>query len=212
MDLLLFLKSLLKRVLGVVQVPLLILVLLLDIRINFSILHWLRSDVRVKVLIDNSLQLIEVIDVLDNPVNGILEALDENVVGSNLCSVLFDQILHVLLSGSELIHNITKIGIDLVVMSQVLVHVVGLLLQSGDLHASWGDVSLQLFDFVIKHELELLELLSLLFQSVNLLLFFSDHVVFLMDREALLPNVLLETGFFLLLLSELSLFVNSLAS
>jgi len=163
MDLLLFLKSLLKRVLGVVQVPLLILVLLLDIRINFSILHWLRSDVRVKVLIDNSLQLIEVIDVLDNPVNGILEALDEDIVGSNLCSVLFDQILHVLLSGSELIHNVTKIGIDLVVMSQVLVHVVGLLLQSGDLHASWGDVSLQLFDFVIKHELELLELLSLLF-------------------------------------------------
>ena len=119
MDLLLFLKSLLKRVLGVVQVPLLILVLLLNIRINFSILHWLRSDVRVKVLIDNSLQLVEVIDVLDNPVNGILEALDEDIVGSNLCSVLFDQILHVLLSGSELIHNITKIGIDLVVSGGV---------------------------------------------------------------------------------------------
>lgn len=212
MDLLLFLKSLLEGVLRVVQVSLLILVLLLDIRVDFSILHRLRSYVWIKVLIDHSLQLVEVIDVLDNPVNGILEALDEDVVGSNLCSILLDKVLHMLLSCSELIDDVTKIGVDLVVMSQVLVHIVGLLLQSSDLHASWGNVSLQLLNFVIKDELELLELLGLLFKSIDLLLLVSDHVILLMNLETLLSNVLLKTSFFLLLLSELSLFVNSLTS
>jgi hypothetical protein len=161
-DLLLLFQSLFQRVLGVIEVAFLVLVLLLDIWINFDVLHLLVLDEVVKVLINHSLQLIEVINVLSDPVNSVLEALDFNIISSNLCSVFLDQLLHVLLTSSQVINNITKICVNLVKLSQVFVHVVGLFLQSSDLHSSWGNVSLELLDFVIKYELELLKLLSLL--------------------------------------------------
>ena len=161
-DLLLFLESLLQGVLGVVQVSLLVLVLLFDIWVDFDVLHLLVLHEVVKVLVDNSLQLVKVIDVLSDPVDGILEALDFNLVSSNLCSVLLDEFLHMLLTSSQVIDNVTQIGVDLVELSQVLVHIIGFFLQSGNFHTSWSNISLELLDLVIKHELELFKLLSLL--------------------------------------------------
>lgn len=61
-----------------------------------------------------------------------------------------------LLPGSEVIDNVSEVGIDLIVMFEILVHLVGLLLKPRNFHLSRGDVSLELFDFVVKHELELL--------------------------------------------------------
>ena len=211
-DLLLLVKSLLQRVLGVVQVSLLVLVLLLDIWIDFNVLHLLVLNEEVEVLIDNPLQLIKVIDVLSYPIDGILEALDLDLVPSNLGSVLLDQLLHVLLSSSQVIHDVTQVSVDLVELSQVLVHVIRFFFQTSDFHATGSDVSLKFFDLVVQHELELLELLGFLFEGVDLLFFVTDHVVSLDNLDTFGSNLVLELLFFDVLEIELKLLVQSLTS
>jgi hypothetical protein len=107
MDLLLLFQSLFQRVLGVIKVAFLVLVLLLDIWIDFYVLHLLVLDEVVKVLIDHSLELIEVINVLSDPVDSVLETLDFDIISPDLCSIFLDQLLHVLLTSSQVINNVT---------------------------------------------------------------------------------------------------------
>jgi hypothetical protein len=131
-NLLLFLESLLKTSLGILEISSLVLVLLLDIWINFNVLHLLILDIRIEIFVDSPLELVKVVNVLNNPVDGILEALNKVIVLSNLGFVLLDEFSHVLLSGSEIVNNVTQVGVNLVVVLQVPVHVVGLFLQLGD--------------------------------------------------------------------------------
>ena len=148
-------ESLLKTVLSILEVSTLVLVFLLDIGVDVDVLHLLVLDVWIKILVHSILELVKVINILDNPIDGVLEATDEDVVGSDLGSVVLDKNLHVILSGSQIVDNITQIGINLVIMSQILIHIVGLLSQSGDFHTSWSNFSLKLLDFVIEDKLEL---------------------------------------------------------
>ena len=67
-----------------------------------------------------------------------------------------------LLARAEVIDNIPKVGIDLVVMLQVLVHLVCLFLETGDFHLARRYISLELLDLIVEHKFELLQLLSLL--------------------------------------------------
>jgi len=83
-----------------------------------------------------------------------------------------------LLSGSKIIDNVAQVGIDLIVVSQVLVHLVCFFLKTGDFHASGSNVTLELFDLVVKDKLELLELLGLLFERVDTLLVVTNDSIF----------------------------------
>jgi hypothetical protein len=161
-NLLLFVKSLLKTCLGVFEISSLVFIFLLDIWVDFDVLHLLVLDIWIEVLVDGPFELVKVIDVLDNPVNGILEALDKAVICSNLSLVLLDELTHMLLSCSQIINNIAQIGINFIVMLKISIHIIGLFLELSDFQTSWSNVSLQLLDFVVEYELELFKLLGLL--------------------------------------------------
>ena len=202
-DLSLLLQTLLERVDRVLKVPLLVLVLLLDVRVYLHVLYLLVLHVRVQVLIDTSLELVEVVNELDSPVDSVGESLDEDVVGSYLGPVLLDQLLHVLLPGPQVVYDVAEVGIDLVVVLKVLVHFIGLLLQTSDLHLPGRDVPLELLDLVVQHELELLQLLRLLLQLIYLLLSITDELVLGRYLTGLVLDVLLERVEDLVLVSDL---------
>jgi len=97
---------------------------------------------------------------------------------------VLSKVLHLvcetLLSHSKIINDQGQVLIDSVEVLQLLSHDVGLLIELLDLKLSWTNVSLKLLDFVIKHELELLKLLSLLFQiDDSLILIFDGRISFL---------------------------------
>jgi len=73
----------------------------------------------------------------------------------NFCSETF-------LSHSEIVYDKSQVLIDSVEMFQLLSHNISLLLELLNFNLSWTDISLKLFDFVIKDELELFKLLSFL--------------------------------------------------
>jgi len=188
----LLLEPLLEGVDRVLEVALLILVLLLDVWVDLDVLDLLLLHVGVQVLIHCTLKLVEVIDKLHCPVHCIGESLDEYVVSSYLRAVLLDQLLHVFLPGPQIIDDVAEISIDLIEMLEVLVHVIGLLLEAGDLHLAGGNVALELLDLVVEDELELLQFLSLLLQLVNFLLAVTDKLVFRADLGCLVLDLLLQ--------------------
>lgn len=207
MHLLLLVQALLKTGLRVLKVSSLVLELFLDIGIDLNVLGGLVLHVRIEVLVDDLLQLIEVVDVLDDPVNCIFELADLDVVLADLRSVLSDHIDHVFLSGFEVIDDVTKIGVDLVEMLQVLIHIVGLSLQSEDLLVSGSNVSLEFLDFVVKYKFEFLQFLRLLLKLVDVLLPITDGDITLVDFSLLPLDLLLEVLLVLLSESELNVFV-----
>jgi hypothetical protein len=142
-------------------------------------------DVRIEILVHGPLELIEVIDVLNNPVDSILESFNKDVVMSDLGLVLLDELTHVLLSGSEIINNVTQIGINFVVVFQVSIHVIRLFLEFGNLKTSWSNISLELFDLVVQDEFELLKLLGLLFQRINFLFEFTNSLILVQNLNTL---------------------------
>tara|TARA_B110000285_G_C15035473_1_gene569004 strand:+ start:429 stop:938 length:510 start_codon:yes stop_codon:yes gene_type:complete len=142
-------------------------------------------DVWIEVLVNGPLELVKVINILSDPIDGILETFYKVIILSNLGFVLLDEFTHVFLSGSEIIDDITQVSVNLVVMFEVSVHIIGLFLQLGDFEASWSDISLELLDLVIEDELELFELLGLLFETIDFLLELSDGGVFIKDLNTL---------------------------
>lgn len=82
-----------------------------------------------------------------------------------------------LLPGPEVVDDVAEVSIDLIVVLKVLVHLVCLLLEAGYFHLSGSDVALELLDLVVEDELELLELLRLLFELIDLLLSVTDQLV-----------------------------------
>jgi hypothetical protein len=70
-----------------------------------------------------------------------------------------------------------------------LLHLVGLFLKLIDLLASWPNICSELFDLVIKNELELLKLLGLLLQIVNAFVFVANSVLALGKFQLLRLNV-----------------------
>lgn len=74
-------------------------------------------------------------------------------------------------------------------MLLLLLHLVGLFLKLIDLLASWPNICSELFDLVIKNELELLKLLGLLLQIVNAFVFVANSVLALGKFQLLRLNV-----------------------
>ena len=201
----LLLQALLERVDRVFEVPLLVLVLLLDVGVYLNILDLLLLYVGVEVLVDCTLKLIEIINELNGAVYSVSEALNEYVIGPYLGSVLLDKFLHLLLPSAEIIDNITEISINLVEMLKVLVHVVGLLLETSDFHLTRGDITLKLLDLVVEDELELLEFLSLLLQLIDLLLTISNQLILGRDLISLILDLLLQCLQYITLVSDLDI-------
>ena len=107
MNLLFFFKTLLKTSLRVFKISSLVFILLLDIWINFNIFHFLIFYVRIKIFVDSPFKLIKVVNVLDNPVDSVLELFNKAIISSNLSFILLDEFTHVLLSSSKIINDIT---------------------------------------------------------------------------------------------------------
>lgn len=88
----------------------------------------------------------------------------------------------------EVADNQGEIGIGALKMEDLAVHVADLLLHLGYLLLSRPDVPLELFNFVVEHELELFELLRLLLQLEDASRLVLDSLLSLLD---LLPMPLL---------------------
>lgn len=67
----------------------------------------------------------------------------------------------------EIVDDQVEVCTDAMEVFDLDLHLVDLLVEGGDVVFARQNVSLQLLDLVVKHELELLELLSLLFQLNN---------------------------------------------
>ena len=210
-NLVLLLESLLQGSLGSVQVSSLVILLLLDVLINLHVLRVLRLDVLVEVLVDDLLQLLKVVDVLHDPVDIGLHQLDVDVVLDSLEPVSESGLGHHVLLGLQLIDKEAKTGVESVVVTQLVVHLLGLTVQLNDLSGFGSDVLSQVFDLVVQHELELLEFLGLLLEGVDLVLLVTDLGVFLIDLLLHGLDVSLQLSLLLSLELELLLFSDDLS-
>jgi len=175
----------------VFQVSSLLSVLFMDVSVSGLVLD-LFFDVLFMESNDTSLKLLEISDVVKDLKNIVLELLLVSFLLVKVLSQVFDLGGQTLLSHSEIIHDKSKILIDSVEMLQLLPHDVGLLLELLNFNFSWADISLELLDFVIKNELELLKFLSLLFQVNNSLIFVLDSGLSLTELGLLRNDLLLE--------------------
>jgi len=190
-DILILLEHQSQVVNVVFQVSSLLSVLFMDVGVSSLVLD-LFFDVLFMESNDTSLKLLEISDVVKDLKNIVLELLLVSFLLVKVLSQVFDLGGQTLLSHSEIIHDKSKILIDSVEMLQLLPHDVGLLLELLNFNFSWADISLELLDFVIKNELELLKFLSLLFQVNNSLIFVLDSGLSLTELGLLRNDLLLE--------------------
>jgi len=190
-DILILLEHQSQVVNVVFQVSSLLSVLFMDVGVSGLVLD-LFFDVLFMESNDTSLKLLEISDVVKDLKNIVLELLLVSFLLVKVLSQVFDLGGQTLLSHSEIIHDKSKILIDSVEMLQLLPHDVGLLLELLNFNFSRADISLELLDFVIKNELELLKFLSLLFQVNNSLIFVLDSGLSLTELGLLRNDLLLE--------------------
>lgn len=105
MDLLFFFKSFFQREDRTFQILLLVDILLLDVRVDFNVFHFLVSHILVKTIVDSSFQLLVIVCVLNNPVHCIFKALYVYIVLSDRSSAVLDKLLHLFLSFTEFIYS-----------------------------------------------------------------------------------------------------------
>ena len=135
------------------------------------------QDIRLVKTNATLLEFLEVVDVLEGLVDIVLESSSELVL---LVELLLE--LHLLVPQTvgahlEILNDKLQVLVDSVEVLNFLVHLVCFLVQVADLLLSRLNGTLQLFDLVIQHELELLKLLSLLLQVSDTLLFVSNSVL-----------------------------------
>ena len=121
-DLTLNLEALLERVHRVLQEFLLVFVLLLDVWIDVTILGLLVFNELKKTVVHGNLQLLMIISVLHDLIDGILKAVDERVVVSDDVTISHDRLLDHALTHTQVFDHETKRGIHLVVLLKALVH------------------------------------------------------------------------------------------
>lgn len=97
MNLALLLKSLFQSAHTVGQELLLVFVLLLDVRIYSDGLHRLVLHILEQRVSDSTLKLVEVIDILNYPVDGSFEALDVAVILTDQHAVALINFMQLLL-------------------------------------------------------------------------------------------------------------------
>lgn len=113
------------------------------------------------------LKFLVVGDVLDNLKNIVLETFlseDLDVKSMSTSQVFF---LKTLVAHLEILNNEFQVCADGLEVLHFDLHLIDLFVQRGDIVFTGKDIALQLLDLIIKHELELFELLRLLFEFNN---------------------------------------------
>ena len=159
-------------------------------------------DVALKFVQHTHLQLFVIVNVLGNPVDSIFEGANVTLVLPDLGVGSPDRRLHVLLLESEIFDQESQVSIKRVELLEFFVLRVGFQLELPCLDLLWRDFLLKLFNAVIKHELELLELLSLLLELVDFCFTVADLLVFRCDL------VVKELDVVLMVLQNLLLLLN----
>ena len=139
-DLIFDFDSLLQRVHGVLEELALVFVLLLDVRVNLTVLRLLVLDEVEETSVDGNLQLLVIIGVLDDLVDGVFELVDVVVVVPDDVAVRLDRLLDDTLSQPEIFNHVAKAGIHIVESPQSLVHLSGLVPQICNLELFGSDV------------------------------------------------------------------------
>lgn len=140
---------------------------------------------------NSSLELFEISYMMEHLVNIVLELFLVVLLLIQVSPQLLYIVCESLLSHSEIVHDKCQILIDSVEMLELLSHLVGLLVQSLDIKLSWSNLSLELLDLVIKNELKLFELLCLLFEVDDPLVFVFDGCASFFELTFLTFNLLL---------------------
>ena len=129
------------------------------------------------MFIASSLEFLEIVYELYNSVHGILEILNSVGVLANIISIFDNETLHVLLACTQVVDDVPKIGVNLIVMLEVLIHVICLFAESCNFHFSRSDIALEFFNLIIQDEFKLFKLLGLLLEAINVFLFISNSLV-----------------------------------
>ena len=133
MDLAFNFDALFKRVHGVFEEFTLMFVLLPDVWVDLPVFGLLVLDEVEKAAVYCYLELLVVVCVLNNLVNGVLEVVDVSLVVPDNVSVRLDGLLDDTLAQPQIFNHVAKAGINVVEPSQSLVHLLSLVLQVCDL-------------------------------------------------------------------------------
>ena len=193
------------------QVVQLALLLLLDLVVLLLILDsLLLINESHELFVHTVFQLVVVIDVLGNPIDSILVESNVAVVISNLSSGQLDAVLKVILLVPKFLNDETKLGIQVVVLTELLILGIGLHLELFCFDLTRCDVLSQISDLEVQHELELRELVSLSLQLLDVVLTFSNLNIFISDIILQLLDLFAEDLDVLLLLLEVLILLTDL--
>ena len=159
------LKSLFQRVHGILQELSLVLILILNVLIDFAVLLLLILDKPEQTLVHSDLKLLVIIGELHDLVHCILEVVDDRVIVAKHVPILLNVLLNDPLPHPQILHHEPQTGINRVVLLQLFVHRPGSIAQAGNFELLGRDVLAQIPNFLIQHKLELLQLLGLFLQS-----------------------------------------------
>jgi len=162
---------------AVLQITFLAHVLFLDVLVDDGALDFLVLDEIVKLLVDRLLQLLVVVSVLHDPVDCVLLLVNLIVVFSDDGSEFGNLLGHRLLLDAEVVNLEARLSIRLVEVFEIVVEGVRLRAELEDLLLLGCDGAVEVLDLVVEDELELLELLGLLFQAVDFLLASADKLI-----------------------------------
>lgn len=114
-NLTLFLKSFLESAHTVGQELLLVLILLLDVRVNCDCLHRLVLHILEQTVGDSTFKLVKIINILHHPVYSGLKALYLTFILADEHAVTLVKLVHLLLPVLQLINDQTQVSVDSVV-------------------------------------------------------------------------------------------------
>jgi hypothetical protein len=184
-DLGFFLNSLAERFATVFEESLLVNVFLLNVGVHLFVLHRLVLDVFIKTVVDSTLQLVVVVDILGYPVDCSLESLDVAFVTANLSSVQIVCIVEVLLFVLECVYDATESSVDSVKMHHFIVHGLCQNFQIHNFLLLGSSLNFEFLDFVIKHIFEFFQFLSLSLLFKNKLLTQCDLLISVVNGSSL---------------------------
>ena len=127
------------------------------------------------------LQLLEVGNMVETGEDIVFELPDAPILVHPHLHQLLQLIFETLLSLGQIGHNQLQVVFDAAEVEDLLLHLTSGVLQLLDDFLPWPDVSLQLLDLVVEHELELLQLLRLLLQLVDVSVFVGHGLLALLQ-------------------------------
>jgi len=151
-------------------------------------------DVDLVQLNNTFLELLVIGDLLEALKNVIFEAFNIAVLLDDSLTDILGLFGQTIKSHAEISLNQLQVRADSVKMPDFLVHFGVLLMELLSVSLSGHDVLLHLFDLIIEHKLEFLQLLSLLPEVVDPGAFFSESAVTLSNFFLLRINLLLALG------------------